>query len=229
MNNIILQGINLTKFFYSQGKIVYILKNISFKINQGDIAIITGKSGSGKSTLLHIISGLDCPNFGEVLFNGISLNSISSNEMARLRRSKIGFIYQFHHLLLDFNVFENVAMPLLINNKSIKESKEIVFEILKKVNLEKKINKYPSELSGGERQRVAIARALVHQPTLIIADEPTSNLDQYNTDVIFDIIFELNSTLKTSFVIVTHNSCYIKQSSILFQIKNSQLFNEKIK
>lgn len=229
MNNIILQGINLTKFFYDQGKIVYILKNISFKINQGDIAIITGKSGSGKSTLLHIISGLDCPNFGEVLFNGISLNSISSNEIARLRRSKIGFIYQFHHLLLDFNVFENVAMPLLINNKSIKESKEIVFEILKKVNLEKKINKYPSELSGGERQRVAIARALVHQPTLIIADEPTSNLDQYNTDVIFDIIFELNNTLKTSFVIVTHNSCYIKQSSILFQIKNSQLFNKKIK
>lgn len=225
--NIVLQCINLTKSFYKKKEEIKILNKISLKIHKGDIVFITGKSGSGKSTFLHLLSGLDTPTSGSILFEGILLNSMSSNEIAKLRNLKLGFIFQFHHLLLDFNVLENVAMPSLISRKSIKESKEKSYEILKKVNLEKKINKYPSELSGGERQRVAIARALINQPSLIIADEPTSNLDENNAKIVFDLIFKLNRSLDTSFVIVSHDFRFIKKEFILFEMKNGQLFNNK--
>ncbi|QLL40675.1 lipoprotein-releasing ABC transporter ATP-binding protein LolD [Buchnera aphidicola (Aphis craccivore)] len=223
MNNIILQCINLSKSYQDDIKTIHILKNVSFCLNKSDIAVIIGKSGSGKSTFLHLISGLEKPTFGTILFDDIPLNSMSSNQIAKLRNSKLGFIYQFHHLLLDFNVLENVAMPLLISNKSIKEAKEKSYEILMKINLGKKINKYPSELSGGERQRVAIARAFVNKPKLIIADEPTGNLDAYNARIIFDLIFELNNNLNTSFLIVTHDLFLANKAHILYEIKNAQL------
>ncbi|AYN24770.1 lipoprotein-releasing ABC transporter ATP-binding protein LolD [Buchnera aphidicola] len=225
--NIILQCANLTKSFYKKKEEIKILSNISLKVHRGDIIFITGKSGSGKSTFLHLLSGLDNPTSGRILFDGILLSSMSSNEIAKLRNLKLGFIFQFHHLLLDFNVLENVSIPSLISKKSTKESKEKSYEILKRVHLEKKVNKYPSELSGGERQRVAIARALVNQPSLVIADEPTSNLDKNNEKIIFDLIFELNSTLNTSFLIVSHNLSFIKKQHILFEMKHGQLFNNK--
>ncbi|QFQ32469.1 lipoprotein-releasing ABC transporter ATP-binding protein LolD [Buchnera aphidicola (Aphis fabae)] len=223
MNNIILKCINLTKSYQDNMKTVHILKKISFDLHRSNIAVIIGKSGSGKSTFLHLMSGLEKPTSGTILFNGIPLNLMSSNQIAKLRNLNLGFIYQFHHLLLDFNVLENVAMPLLISNKSVKEAKEKSYEILMKVNLEKKINKYPSELSGGERQRVAIARAFVNKPKLIIADEPTGHLDSYNARIIFDLIFELNSNLNTSFLIVTHDLFLAKKAHVLFEIKDSQL------
>ncbi|AAM67841.1 lipoprotein-releasing ABC transporter ATP-binding protein LolD [Buchnera aphidicola] len=226
-NNIILQCINLTKSFYRKKEEIRTLNKISLKIRKGDITFITGKSGSGKSTLLHLLGGLDKPTSGSILFDGVSLHSMSSNEIAKLRNLKLGFIFQFHHLLLDFNVLENIAIPSLISKKSIQESKEKSYEILKKVHLEKKINKYPSELSGGERQRVAIARALVNQPSLVIADEPTSHLDKNNAKIIFDLIFELNSNLNTSFLIVSHDLRFIKKAPILLEMKNGQLFNNK--
>ncbi|QIQ41321.1 MAG: lipoprotein-releasing ABC transporter ATP-binding protein LolD [Buchnera aphidicola (Aphis urticata)] len=223
MNNTILQCINLTKSYQDKTSITYILKNVSFYLNKSDIAVIIGKSGSGKSTFLHLISGLEQPTSGTILFNGRSLGAMSSNQISQLRNLHLGFIYQFHHLLLDFNVLENVAMPLLISNKSIKEAKEKAYEILMKVNLEKKIKKYPSELSGGERQRVAIARAFIHQPKLIIADEPTGNLDSYNAKIIFDLICELNINLQTSFLIVTHDLVFAKKAHVLFEIKHHRL------
>ncbi|QCI17115.1 lipoprotein-releasing ABC transporter ATP-binding protein LolD [Buchnera aphidicola (Aphis helianthi)] len=223
MNNIILQCINLTKSYQDNIKKIHILKKTSFYLNKSEIAVIIGKSGSGKSTFLHLISGLEEPSSGTILFNGIPLNSMSSNQIAKLRNLHLGFIYQFHHLLLDFNVLENVAIPLLISNKSIKEAKEKSYEILKKVKLEKKIDKYPSELSGGERQRVAIARAFVNKPQLIIADEPTGNLDSYNAKIIFDLIFELNNNLNTSFIIVTHDLLLAKKAHVLCEIKRGQL------
>ncbi|QCI18836.1 lipoprotein-releasing ABC transporter ATP-binding protein LolD [Buchnera aphidicola] len=223
MNSIILQCINLTKSYQDNGKKIQILKKTSFYLNKNDIAVVIGKSGSGKSTFLHLISGLEKPTSGYVLFDGIPLSSMSSNQIAKLRNINLGFIYQFHHLLLDFNVLENVAMPVLINNKSIKEAKEKSYEILKKVRLEKKIYKYPTDLSGGERQRVAIARAFVNNPKLIIADEPTGNLDSYNAKIIFDLIFELNNNLNTSFLIVTHDLYLAEKAHVLFEIKNSQL------
>lgn len=223
--NIILQCINLKKSYFKKKEEISILKKISLKIKKSDIIVITGKSGSGKSTLLHLLGGLDKPTSGEILFNGTSLHSMSSNEIAVLRNLKLGFIFQFHHLLVDFNVLENVAIPLLIGKKSIKISKEKSHEMLKKLHLEKKINKYPSELSGGERQRVAIARALVNYPSLIIADEPTNNLDHKNKKIVLDLIFELNRNLNISFLIVTHDFLFIKKSPILFEMKNGQLIN----
>jgi lipoprotein-releasing system ATP-binding protein len=226
MNNII-QCINLTKSYQDGSAIVHILKKISFELKTGEIAAIIGKSGSGKTTLLHLLAGLDAPTSGNVLFNGKLFSSMSSNQMAEFRNIKLGFIYQFHHLLLDFNVLENVSIPLLISNRNKKESEEISFEMLKKVKLEDKIKKYPCELSGGERQRVAIARAFVNKPVLIIADELTGNLDRYNADIIFNLIFQLNSDFNTSFLIVTHDLFLIKKISILFQIKNGQLFSYK--
>lgn len=227
MNNIILQCINLNKSYQDGDSNLDVLKEVSFELKKGAIAAIIGKSGSGKSTLLHLLSGLDNPTSGSVLFNGKLLSSMSSNQIAKLRNTELGFIYQFHHLLLDFNVLENITIPLLINNKSIKESKEIACEMLKKVNLEHKIKKYPSELSGGERQRVAVARALINNPSLIIADEPTGNLDQYNTNIIFNLIFKLNKEFNTSFLIVTHDLSLTKKIPILFKIKNSRLLNHK--
>lgn len=223
MNNIILQCINLTKSYQDDINSFYILKNISFYLNESDIAVIIGKSGSGKSTFLHLISGLEKPTSGTILFNGKKLSSMSSNQIAKLRNLNLGFIYQFHHLLLDFNVLENVAIPLLIANKSIKEAKEKSYKMLTKVNLENKVYKYPSELSGGERQRVAIARACINKPKLIIADEPTGHLDTYNANIVFDLIFELNNNFNTSFLIVTHDLFLAKKAHVLFEIKDNQL------
>jgi len=227
MNNIIIKCTDLTKSYKDGSNNIDILKKISFELKKGDIAGIVGKSGSGKTTLLHLLAGLDTPTSGNIFFNGKLLSSMSSNQIAIFRNIKIGFIYQFHHLMLDFNVLENVAIPLLISNKSRKESEEIAYQMLTKVNLEDKIKKYPSELSGGERQRVAIARAFINKPSLIIADEPTGHLDKYNTNIIFNLIFKTNTILNTSFLIVTHDLDLIKKMPVLFEIKNGQLFNNK--
>ncbi|QCI22743.1 lipoprotein-releasing ABC transporter ATP-binding protein LolD [Buchnera aphidicola] len=227
MTNIIIKCINLTKSYQNGDLNFSILKNICFELKKGDIAGIIGKSGSGKTTFLHLLAGLDSPTSGDILFNGKLFSSMSSNQMARFRNIELGFIYQFHHLMLDFNILENVAIPLLISNKNTKESEEISYQMLKKFHLEDKIKKYPSQLSGGERQRVAVARALINKPSLIIADEPTGNLDAYNADIIFNLIFQLNADFNTSFLIVTHDPILIKKIPILFQMKNGQLFNYK--
>ncbi|QIE02011.1 lipoprotein-releasing ABC transporter ATP-binding protein LolD [Buchnera aphidicola] len=227
MNNIIIECTQLSKS-YKDGDINYdILRNISFQLKKGDIAGIIGESGSGKTTFLHVLSSLDSPTSGRVSFNGKSFDSMTSNEISQFRNKKLGFIYQFHHLMLDFSVLENVAMPLLINNKNIKKSKEIAYNMLQKVKLENKIKKYPSEISGGERQRVAIARAFVNKPDLIIADEPTGNLDKYHIDVILNLICEFNVKFNTSFIIVTHDYNVIKKIPFLFHMKNGKLFNHE--
>ncbi|AEO08648.1 ABC transporter ATP-binding protein of lipoprotein export ABC transporter [Buchnera aphidicola str. Ak (Acyrthosiphon kondoi)] len=225
MNNIIIKCINLTKSYQDGDFTFNILKNISFELQKGDIVGIIGKSGSGKTTFLHLLAGLDTPTSGDILFNNRLFSSMSCNQISKFRNVELGFIYQFHHLMLDFNILENVAMPLLIDNKSRKESEEIAYKMLKKVKLEGKTKKYPSEISGGERQRVAVARAFVNKPSLIIADEPTGNLDKYNTNIIFDLMFQLNSDFNTSFLIVTHDPNLIKKIPILLQMKNGQLFN----
>lgn len=227
MNNIIIKCINLTKSYQDKDIVFDVLKKISFELHKGDIAGIIGQSGAGKTTLLHLLAGLDTPTSGDILFNGKFFSSMSSNQMAKFRNVELGFIYQFHHLMLDLNILENVSIPLLISSKSKRESEEIAFNMLRKVNLERKTKKYPSELSGGERQRVAVARAFVNKPSLIIADEPTGNLDSYNTNMILDLIFQLNCNFNTSFLIVTHDPDLIKKIPVLFQMKNGQFFNYK--
>lgn len=203
-NQLLLQCDNLCKT-YQEGKLhTDVLRDVTFAMQPGEMMAIVGSSGSGKSTLLHLLGGLDTPTSGEVIFKGASLNGMSSAAKAELRNSQLGFIYQFHHLLPDFSALENVAMPLLIGGGKSADIQEKARAMLTAVGLEKRAHHRPSELSGGERQRVAIARALVNNPSLVLADEPTGNLDQRTADSIFDLLGELNVRQGTAFLVVTH-------------------------
>ncbi|MBF7979642.1 MULTISPECIES: lipoprotein-releasing ABC transporter ATP-binding protein LolD [Rahnella] len=204
-NSLLLQCDNLCKT-YQEGKMhTDVLRDVSFAMQPGEMMAIVGTSGSGKSTLLHLLGGLDSPTSGEVIFKGKSLNAMSSSVKSELRNRELGFIYQFHHLLPDFTALENVAMPLLIGKKKSAEVQERAMAMLEAVGLQHRSNHRPSELSGGERQRVAIARALVNNPSLVLADEPTGNLDQRNADSIFELLGELNVRQGTAFLVVTHD------------------------
>ncbi|MQL46797.1 lipoprotein-releasing ABC transporter ATP-binding protein LolD [Photorhabdus khanii] len=196
---------NLCKKYQEGQVLTEVLKNVTFAIKPGEMMAIVGSSGSGKSTLLHLLGGLDTPTSGEVLFKGHSLNKMSAKARAALRNHELGFIYQFHHLLPDFNAIENVAMPLLIGGKNRSQAQKKALEMLAAVGLEKRAHHRPSELSGGERQRVAIARALVNEPSLVLADEPTGNLDLRNADSVFELLGELNRQQGTAFLVVTHD------------------------
>lgn len=207
MNNSqpLLSAKNLSKT-YKEGKMVTeVLKNVSFDIYPKSLLAIIGSSGSGKSTLLHLLGGLDQPTSGEIMFKSQQLNRLSEQEKARLRNQEIGFVYQFHHLLPDFTALENVAMPLLIGGVSPSEAKKRAMVMLESVNLVKRANHRPAELSGGERQRVAIGRALINNPALVMADEPTGNLDKSTADAIFDLLVKLNREHGTAFLVVTHD------------------------
>ncbi|MFU2318172.1 lipoprotein-releasing ABC transporter ATP-binding protein LolD [Rahnella sp. PCH160] len=204
-NSLLLQCDTLCKT-YQEGKMhTEVLRDVSFAMQPGEMMAIVGTSGSGKSTLLHLLGGLDSPTSGEVVFKGKSLNAMSSSAKSELRNRELGFIYQFHHLLPDFTALENVAMPLLIGKKKSAEVQERAMAMLEAVGLQHRSNHRPSELSGGERQRVAIARALVNNPSLVLADEPTGNLDQRNADSIFELLGELNVRQGTAFLVVTHD------------------------
>ncbi|MEZ9513154.1 lipoprotein-releasing ABC transporter ATP-binding protein LolD [Vibrio breoganii] len=191
---------------YTEGSVdTQVLRGVSFTVGQGELVSIIGSSGSGKSTLLHILGALDDATVGDVQFNGQDLGALSSNQQAKLRNQHLGFVYQFHHLLADFSAVENVAMPLLIGGEKPAKAKQAARELLTRVGLEHRLEHRPSELSGGERQRVAIARALVNKPSLVLADEPTGNLDHTTALGIYDLMRELNQKSGTAFLVVTHD------------------------
>lgn len=203
--SIILQCRGLTKR-YKQGELdVEVLKGIDLSIAAGKRVAIMGSSGSGKSTLLHLLGGLEKPTGGEVILDGVNLNQVSGNQLSQIRNQSLGFIYQFHHLLGEFTVLENVAMPLLIAGASIAVAREKATELLKRVGLGHRIAHKPGELSGGERQRAAVARALINRPKCVLADEPTGNLDSKTAEQIYQLMLELNCELKVSFLVVTHD------------------------
>jgi len=204
-NRPILQCRQLTKRYVQGDLNVEVLKGIDLELAIGECVAIMGASGSGKSTLLHLLGGLDTPTSGEVILDGINLNKVGANKLAKLRNQSLGFIYQSHHLLDEFTVLENAAMPLLIANKSVKEAKFRAQEILKRVGLSNRVEHKPGELSGGERQRATIARALINKPAVILADEPTGNLDSKTAEQVYQLMLELNHELKVSFLIVTHD------------------------
>ncbi|MGB1199501.1 MAG: lipoprotein-releasing ABC transporter ATP-binding protein LolD [Thalassotalea sp.] len=203
--NLSLQCIELSKSYQQGVNETKVLTELNLSVAQGELLAIVGSSGCGKSTFLHLAGALDTPTNGKVLINGIEVAKLSENEKASLRNQHIGFVYQFHHLMMEFTAQENVSMPLLIRGESATKAKALADEMLTKVNLGHRGHHLPSELSGGERQRVAIARALVTQPSLVLADEPTGNLDFDTAEQIYQLLRELNQQLKTSFVIVTHD------------------------
>jgi len=205
MSKTILQCRNLRKT-YQQGDLhVEVLKGIELAIQRGERVALMGASGSGKSTLLHLLGGLEKPTAGDVILAGQHLNTIKSSELSRLRNRSLGFIYQFHHLLAEFTLLENVAMPLLIGGKSVKSAQNQANELLKRVGLGHRIQHKPAELSGGERQRAAVARALINTPHCVLADEPTGNLDSKTAEHIYQLMLELNEELNVSFLIATHD------------------------
>ncbi|WP_426445083.1 lipoprotein-releasing ABC transporter ATP-binding protein LolD [Siccibacter colletis] len=220
-NSVLLQCDNLCKR-YQEGKVqTDVLHNVSFSIATGETMAIVGSSGSGKSTLLHLLGGLDTPTSGDVIFNGQAMSSLSAAAKAELRNRELGFIYQFHHLLPDFTALENVAMPLLIGKHQQPEARAL--EMLRAVGLDHRSSHRPSELSGGERQRVAIARALVNNPRLVLADEPTGNLDARNADSIFELLGELNRTQGTAFLVVTHDLQLAKRMQRQLEMRDGHL------
>lgn len=204
--SVILQATNISKT-YQDGKIsTTVLHHLDLTIHAGEKVAIVGTSGSGKSTLLHILGGLDTPTTGEVLLHGISLNTLNEKKRGDLRNRHLGFVYQFHHLLAEFSATENVAMPLLMQQSvSVKTAQERANDLLDQVGLAHRIHHRPSELSGGERQRVAIARALVTDPSLVLADEPTGNLDDENALVVFELLSQMQQKHKTALLMVTHD------------------------
>ena len=225
-NKILLQCDNLCKRYQEGSVQTDVLRNVSFSVKPGEMMAIVGSSGSGKSTLMHLLGGLDTPTSGEVVFDGKSLNAMSSATKAELRNRELGFIYQFHHLLPDFSALENVAMPLLIGKTDKAQAQAKALAMLKAVGLDHRAAHRPSELSGGERQRVAIARALVNSPRLVLADEPTGNLDARNADAIFDLLGELNQTQGTAFLVVTHDLQLAKRLQRQMEMRDGQLTDQ---
>lgn len=225
-NKILLQCDNLCKRYQEGSVQTDVLRNVTFSVEPGEMMAIVGSSGSGKSTLMHLMGGLDTPTSGDVVFDGKSMNSMSSAARAELRNRELGFIYQFHHLLPDFSALENVAMPLLIGQTAKAEAQQKAIDMLKAVGLDHRAAHRPSELSGGERQRVAIARALVNNPRLVLADEPTGNLDARNADAIFDLLNELNQRQGTAFLVVTHDLHLAKRMRRQMEMRDGQLSDQ---
>ena len=205
MNTALLSCQNVSKFYQEGTQQTEVLKQVSFSMQPSELIAIVGSSGSGKSTLLHTLGGLDQPSSGEVFIKGQSLQQMSPNALAKLRNQYLGFVYQFHHLMADFTALENVMMPMLIGQQNKTEAQERAEQILSAVGLQHRISHRPSALSGGERQRVAIARALVNNPALVLADEPTGNLDHKTTESIFELIQQLNQEKQIAFLLVTHD------------------------
>ncbi|MGL1959406.1 MAG: lipoprotein-releasing ABC transporter ATP-binding protein LolD [Colwellia sp.] len=211
---------------YQQGDIeTKVLKNLNLTVNKGELLAVVGSSGCGKSTFLHLAGALDLPSSGEVFINDINIHQLSDKARAAFRNKHIGFIYQFHHLMMEFSAQENVAMPLMIRGDKPKEAMKSAKIMLDKVGLSHRSHHRPSELSGGERQRVAIARALVTKPSLILADEPTGNLDSDTAEQIYQLIRTLNATEQTSFVVVTHDLILAKRMDRQLTLEHGKLFS----
>ena len=229
-NNAVITINNLVKRFPVGGDFFTALKDVDLKLNKGEFTGLVGPSGSGKTTLLNIIGGLDSPSEGQVSVLGQALNDTSHGDRARLRREHMGFIFQSYNLLPVYTVFENVELPLILNKVESREREEKVTQAIEWVGLSDKRDSRPAMLSGGECQRTAIARAIVHQPALVLADEPTANLDAENSHHIMKIMLQLNHELSTSFIFATHDETIMAYLRRIIHLDDGQITeDEKIK
>lgn len=222
-SSVLLKCNDITKTYVEGDFSTQVLKGVSFELKAKEMLAIIGSSGSGKSTLLHLLGTLDTPTSGNILFDNTDIYKLSQAEQGNLRNADLGFIYQFHHLLSDFSALENVAMPLLISGVTIKEAQAQAKQLLERVSLGHRLQHRPAELSGGERQRVAIARALVNQPKLVLADEPTGNLDHKTAESIYSLLRELNKQLDTAFIVVTHDLSLAQRLDRQLQMNDGRL------
>ncbi len=217
---------DLCKSYKIGTKKIDVLKNINLKVTSGEIVALMGPSGSGKSTLLHLIGILDRPDNGEISLFGNNLNKMNDNQKTYYRLSNLGFVYQFHNLMLDFTALENTMMPQLISGISKRKSKLESIKVLESLGLENRLNHKPSEMSGGEQQRCAFARAIVNKPKLLIADEPTGNLDQKTAENVFKIIKEIIHESKLTAIIATHSEYISKQVDRVIKLANGNIYEE---
>ncbi len=204
MNNIMTVR-DIRKSFITGKNQLNVLKNINFEVNKGELLILVGPSGAGKSTLLSIMGGISRPTTGKVILDNIDIYNLDDDKIASLRNRKMGFVFQFHHLLPEFTALENVIIPALMEDVNKKVAIEKAKKILITLGLGSRLNHRPTELSGGEQQRVAIARAIINDPDIVFADEPTGNLDKQNAEIIHKIIVDFNKNFNQTFIIVTHN------------------------
>ena len=224
MNNLI-RVVDLYKSYYDGLTELPVLKGVDLKVKKAEIVAIVGASGVGKSTLLHLLGGLDRPTEGTIFYEGEDIFALNDQALDRFRNEEIGFVFQFHHLLPEFTALENVAMPGLIARQKPHVAQDRAKTLLDYVGLGERLEHRPSELSGGERQRVAIARALVNQPKVVLADEPTGNLDQKTSEAVHDLLWTLNDQFNQTFIIVTHNQPLAQRADRLIQLVDGQVFD----
>jgi lipoprotein-releasing system ATP-binding protein len=219
----VLQVQGLQKFYHQGLDELHILRGVNLTVQRGERIAIVGLSGSGKSTLLHLLGGLDSADAGSVLLNGVDLAAASDREVCQIRNRHLGFVYQFHHLMADFDAAENVAMPLMIGGQSRRQALAAASEMLAQVGLANRSKHRPAQLSGGERQRVAMARALVTAPDCVLADEPTGNLDEQTAADVNELMVSLSHELHTSFIVVTHNIGLAQRMDKVYRLHNGLL------
>ena len=214
---------NLAREFPNAGQPLVILRDVSFALTDGEILAITGESGCGKSTLLRLVAGLDRPTSGSIVLDGVSVHSASDRELTQYRSRTVGLVFQFHYLLRDFTALENVMLPAYVRGESRESATERAAQLLHEVGLDDRAHHLPAQLSGGERQRVAVARALINDPTLILADEPTGNLDERNSEVVAHLLFEIVKRHDKSMLLVTHDSRLAAQASRVVRLEGGVL------
>jgi len=214
---------DLVRNFVDAGQLLEVLRGVNLSIRAGERIAIVGESGAGKTTLLQVLGGLDLPTSGRVSIGGRDIAKLNSTQRGLLRNRELGFIYQFHHLLPEFSALENVAMPLLMRRDSISSVREQAADLLQRVGLGERMHHRPGELSGGERQRAAVARALITRPALVLADEPTGNLDHANGEKVFELMLELNREYSSSLVVVTHDQALAQRMDRILSLEDGVL------